>query len=87
VPAQRGSDPGEELERGSIDEPLAAALRGLTVAERQVIYLRYFEDRSFAETARMLGRPQVSLRVVVHRALAKLRRQLELTSWNSRVAI
>jgi RNA polymerase sigma-70 factor (ECF subfamily) len=87
VPAQRGSDPGEELERGSIDEPLAAALRGLTVAERQVIYLRYFEDRSFAETARMLGRPQVSLRVVVHRALAKLRRQLELASWNSRVAI
>ncbi len=62
-------------------------LRSLTLPERQAIYLRYFEDRSFAETARILGRPQVSVRVVVHRALGKLRRQLAPAPANPRVAI
>lgn len=75
--ALRSADPVGEAERRAIDESLASALRSLTLAERQAIYLRYFEDQSFAETARILRRPSVSLRVVVHRALGKLRRQLE----------
>ncbi len=80
-------DPADEAERRSIDESLAAALRSLTLGERQTIYLRYFEDQSFAETARLLGRPQVSVRVVVHRALGKLRRRLATMPGNPRVAI
>jgi RNA polymerase sigma factor (sigma-70 family) len=52
------------------------ALRGLSVRERQAIYLRYYEDHSFAETARIMGAPQVTIRVIVHRALGKLRREL-----------
>ena len=53
------------------------ALRGLSLGERQAIYLRYFEDQSFRETARIMGRPQVTVRVLVHRALDKLRQRLE----------
>jgi len=76
-PSQQSDDPVNEAERRAIDESLANALRSLTLGERQAIYLRYFEDQSFAETARILRRPSVSVRVVVHRALAKLRRRLE----------
>jgi DNA-directed RNA polymerase specialized sigma24 family protein len=35
--------------------------------------LRYFEDRSFAEVAETLGLKEPTARVIVHRALAKLR--------------
>jgi len=82
----RSDDPVNEAERRAIDESVASALRSLTLGERQAIYLRYFEDQSFAETARILGRPSVSVRVVVHRALGKLRRQLEQSA-DARVAI
>ncbi len=84
---QRPDDPVREAERRAIDESLATALRSLTLGERQAIYLRYFEDQSFAETARILGRPSVSVRVMVHRALGKLRRQLEQSAGNSGVAV
>jgi RNA polymerase sigma-70 factor (ECF subfamily) len=85
--ASPAPDPVRTLEERSVDEPLAAALRSLSPGERQAIYLRYFEDQSFKETARILGRPQVSVRVVVHRALAKLRRQLEATGQNQRLPV
>lgn len=87
APPQDSPDPVDASERRSIDAAVLAALRSLTLPERQAIYLRYFEDRSFAETARILGRPQVSVRVVVHRALGKLRRQLAPAPANPRVAI
>jgi DNA-directed RNA polymerase specialized sigma24 family protein len=40
------------------------------------VHLRYFEDRSFAETAATLGVSENNARVIVHRALAKLRRTM-----------
>ena len=70
-------DPVATVEARSVDETLMTALRGLSLGERQAIYLRYFEDQSFTETARIMGRPQVTVRVLVHRALDKLRQRLE----------
>ena len=55
------------------DAALVDALRRLAPRERAAIHLRYFEDRSFAETAATLGVRENSARVIVHRALAKLR--------------
>jgi RNA polymerase sigma-70 factor (ECF subfamily) len=80
-------DPVATVEARSVDESLEAALRSLSLGERQAIYLRYFEDQSFKETARILGRPQVSVRVVVHRALGKLRIKLEAAGHDRRMAI
>ena len=77
VPPIAPFDPIEQVERRSDDEEILAAVRALNLRERQAIYLRYFEDYSFADTARIMGSPEVSIRVVVHRALGKLRRQLE----------
>jgi RNA polymerase sigma factor (sigma-70 family) len=77
IPPPMPIDPIERMERRSQDEEVLAALRTLSLRERQAIYLRYFEDQSFADTARIMGSPQVSVRVLVHRALGKLRHRLE----------
>lgn len=77
IPPPDPVDPIERMERRSEDDEVLAALRRLSLRERQAIYLRYFEDQPFADTARIMGSPQVSVRVLVHRALGKLRHHLE----------
>ena len=76
IPNANPLDPLDEVERRSGGETLKTALRALPLRERQALYLRYFEDQSFAETAHMMGAPQVTVRVLVHRGLGKLRRIL-----------
>src|ERR1700674_1904 len=80
-------NPLELVEARASDEAMKAALNILGLRERQAIYLRYFEDQSFAETARIMGARQVTVRVMVHRALGKLRRPLLESSLSDRVAI
>jgi RNA polymerase sigma-70 factor (ECF subfamily) len=70
------ADPLDEVERRADDEALARALRRLSLRDRQAVHLRYFEDLSFEEAARTLGTSEPHARVIVHRALAKLRRHL-----------
>jgi RNA polymerase sigma factor (sigma-70 family) len=79
IPPAPSLDPLEQIDRLSEEQQVLAALRKLNVRERQAVFLRYFEDQSFADTARMMGSPEVSVRVLVHRALGKLRRHLEAT--------
>jgi RNA polymerase sigma factor (sigma-70 family) len=69
-------NPFDEVERRADDAALVDALRHLAPRERAAIHIRYFEDRSFAETAATLGVRENSARVIVHRALAKLRRTM-----------
>jgi RNA polymerase sigma factor (sigma-70 family) len=80
-------NPVELVEARASDEAMKAALNILGLRERQAIYLRYFEDQSFAETARIMGARQVTVRVMVHRALGKLRRHISESSLSDRVAI
>jgi RNA polymerase sigma-70 factor, ECF subfamily len=74
IPRLIALDPTEQVEQRDQRRVLLEAVKRLSPKARQAIYLRYFEDRSVAETARILAMPQVSVRVIVHRALAKLRR-------------
>lgn len=76
IPSRSPIDPLDEVDRRSGGATLKTALLALPVRERQAVYLRYVEDQSFAETARMMGAPQVTVRVLVHRGLGKLRRIL-----------
>lgn len=71
------ADPIEQIERRAEDQEVLAALQSLGLRERQAIYLRYFEDLPFASVATIMGLPNVTVRVLVHRTLGKLRRQLE----------
>lgn len=81
------ADPIDEVDRRASDNLVRAALRGLGVRERQAVYLRYYEDLSFAETAHIMGAPQVTIRVIVHRALGKLRSQLRTNLSEDKVSI
>jgi RNA polymerase sigma factor (sigma-70 family) len=80
-------NPLELVQERANDEVIRAALNTLGLRERQAIYLRYFEDLSFAETARIMGSRQVTIRVLVFRALAKLRRQIATNPLSDQVAI
>jgi RNA polymerase sigma factor (sigma-70 family) len=55
-------------------ESLRHALRQLTAKQRAVITLRYFEDRSEAETAAIMGCGVGTVKNQAFKAIAKLRR-------------
>jgi RNA polymerase sigma factor (sigma-70 family) len=80
-------NPLEVVQERVNDEVIRAALTTLGLRERQAIYLRYFEDLSFAETARIMGSRQVTIRVLVFRALAKLRRNMQTNPLSDQVAM
>jgi RNA polymerase sigma-70 factor (sigma-E family) len=56
-----------------VRDQLLAALRRLSARQRSVLALRYFEDRSEAEVAALLGCSVGSVKVHASRGLARLR--------------
>jgi RNA polymerase sigma-70 factor (ECF subfamily) len=71
-------DPTEVAERRQSDAALGNAIRSLTQREQEAVYIRFFEDAPFDEVARIIGVRAGTARVLVHRALAKLRDRLPL---------
>ena len=55
---------------------LAAALRHLTEDQRQVILLKFMEDLSNSQVARLLGKTEGAVKSLQHRALRALRRAI-----------
>lgn len=66
---------------------LYAAMEKLTVEQREVIQLRFHEDRTSAEVAVLTGRTESAVKALQHRALGALaramgvQRQTERNSW------
>ena len=52
---------------------LRAALNSLTVQQRTILVLRYFDDRSEADVARLLGISVGTVKSTTSRAIAHLR--------------
>jgi RNA polymerase sigma-70 factor (sigma-E family) len=76
LPAEQLPDTGQS-HRDPTDRPaVVAALGALAPRQRAVIVLRYFEDLSVAETARVLGCSEGTVKSQTYDALAVLRVQL-----------
>lgn len=58
-------------------QELWRAVRQLSLSDQRVIYLRFFLEMSEAETAQALGLPVGTVKSRQHRALIKLRKQME----------
>jgi RNA polymerase sigma-70 factor (sigma-E family) len=69
----------EEVGQGidDVDSTLLAALRSLPPQMRAAVALRYLEDRSEAETARLLGCSVGTVKSATSRGVARLRSALE----------
>ena len=63
---------------------MAKALRYLSPREREAIYLRFFEDAAYEEVAAIMRIRDSTCRVLVHRALDKLRARLITTEEQKR---
>jgi RNA polymerase sigma-70 factor (ECF subfamily) len=56
---------------------LWAGLDGLSSADRQLLTLRFYEELSSAEVAQVLGCSTANVYLRLHRALARLRKQMD----------
>ncbi|WP_019122142.1 sigma-70 family RNA polymerase sigma factor [Brevibacillus massiliensis] len=56
---------------------LELAIEQLGPKYKQVIILKYFEDMTIAEIARVIGRPEGTVKTRLHQALSQLRKLLE----------
>jgi RNA polymerase sigma-70 factor (sigma-E family) len=67
--------PAEPVPPPEIDETWAL-LAGLPQEQRVALVLRYYEDLPVDTIARVVGCPPATVRTRIHRALAKLRREM-----------
>jgi len=58
-------------------ERLVSAMKKLTEDQRQVVQLKFIEDREISEVAAILGKNERAIRSLQHRALAALNRAMQ----------
>lgn len=77
VPAEPAEPGGRLADREQCGQVWALADRILPEAQRTALWLRYAEDLSAREIARVLGKSQVMVRVMLCRARVALRERLQ----------
>ena len=77
LPETEMPNPVEISEQNTQRSQLQLALRQLTEIQRQVLILRFLEDRSIAEVGAIMGSNEGAVKALQHRALASLKRLLE----------
>jgi RNA polymerase sigma-70 factor (ECF subfamily) len=70
---QAPQDPVREAEQHMGDAQVADAIRRLSAREREALYLRFFQDASYDEISAVMQVSESTGRVLVHRALTRLR--------------
>jgi RNA polymerase sigma-70 factor (ECF subfamily) len=66
----------EEIERREHHRALQEALNTLTPDQREIVVLRFYEERTSSEVARLTGRSETAVKALQHRALGALARVL-----------
>jgi RNA polymerase sigma-70 factor (ECF subfamily) len=67
----------EELKRHQDYLRVQAKIAGLPVKYQEVIALRFFENKDILEICEILGKPEGTVKSLLHRGLEKLRKALE----------
>lgn len=76
VDQSRHGNPEEELQQHVEGERVREAILRLRDEQRQVIMLRFVEDLEYREVAEIVGKSVAAVRVIQHRALNALRKQM-----------
>lgn len=74
--ADRGTDVESELQKKDDWQMVVDLLDKLSSSEKELLLMRFVEDLSVAEIAKILDKSQVAVRVALHRAVKALRAQL-----------
>ncbi len=71
-------DPESAYEQTAEEELVREAIMHLREEQRQVIILRFIEDLDYREVADIIGKSVAAIRVIQHRALNSLRKQMKV---------
>lgn len=71
-------DPESAYQQTAEEELVREAILHLREEQRQVIILRFIEDLEYPEVAEIIGKSVAAIRVIQHRALNSLRKQMKL---------
>ena len=71
-------DPDSAFQQTAEEELVREAILRLRDEQRQVIILRFIEDLDYREVAEIIGKSVAAIRVIQHRALNALRKQMKL---------
>ena len=71
-------DPESSYQQTAEEELVREAIMLLREEQRQVIILRFIEDLDYREVAEIIGKSVAAIRVIQHRALNSLRKQMKL---------
>ncbi len=71
-------DPESSYMQSADEELVREAIMYLREEQRQVIILRFIEDLDYKEVAEIIGKSVAAIRVIQHRALNSLRKQMKL---------
>ena len=75
--AERADGPEAEAIRTDETHEVRTVLSQLDPKDQAIMFLRYFEDMSYAEIASVIGRPEGTIRYRVHEVKARIRADLE----------
>ncbi len=78
VDTKERRDPEWSYQQTAEEELVREAILRLREEQRQVIILRFIEDLDYKEVADIIGKSVAAIRVIQHRALNSLRKQMKL---------
>jgi RNA polymerase sigma-70 factor, ECF subfamily len=78
VDTKERRDPEWSYQQTAEEELVREAILRLREEQRQVIILRFIEDLDYREVAEIIGKSVAAIRVIQHRALNSLRKQMKL---------
>ncbi|MBI2723516.1 MAG: sigma-70 family RNA polymerase sigma factor [Chloroflexi bacterium] len=71
-------DPESAYQQSAEEELVREAILRLREEQRQVIILRFIEDLDYREVSEIIGKSVAAIRVIQHRALNALRKQMKV---------